>query len=106
LARFGEQILLSVRFGAWSEVSDPEQAANWARFWRAEIQGYLHAYRAVTGVDLTLEPVNATVPSVLLRNRLAQQRLGRQEGWPALGAVPQWLSKIQSTSGRPRGEYQ
>ncbi len=31
---------------------EPEQAANWARYWRPEVQGYIHAYRAVTGVDL------------------------------------------------------
>ena len=53
LAMFGEQVLLSIRYGAWSDVNDPVQAANWARFWRPEIQGYIHAYRAVTGVDLT-----------------------------------------------------
>ena len=33
-------------------VNEPEQAANWARYWRSEMQGYIHAYRAVTGVDL------------------------------------------------------
>src|SRR5262249_59028293 len=38
LGVFGEQILLSVRFGAWSTVHDPAQAANWARYWRPEIQ--------------------------------------------------------------------
>ena len=55
LGEFGEQILLSIRFGDWSDVNDPLQAANWARFWRPEIQGYIHAYRAVTGVDLTAD---------------------------------------------------
>jgi hypothetical protein len=55
LAVYGEQILLSVRYGVWS--SDPapaatDQAANWARYWRPEIQAYIDAYRAVTGVDL------------------------------------------------------
>ena len=74
LAMFGEQILLSVRYGAWSDVNDPVQAANWARFWRSAIQGYIHAYRAVTGVDLTLESVDFTLPSVHLRKRLARQR--------------------------------
>jgi hypothetical protein len=73
LGYFGEQVLLSVRFGHWIDVTNPAQAANWARFWRAEIQGYIHAYRAVTGVDLTLEPVDSTLPSVLLRRRLAAQ---------------------------------
>ncbi len=81
LGVFGERILLSIRFGAWSTVNDPVQAANWARFWRAEIQGYTHAYRAVTGVDLTTEVTDvrqATTrylqPSIHLRNRLTLQR--------------------------------
>jgi hypothetical protein len=76
LGVFGEQVLLSVRFGAWSDENDPARAANWARYWRPEIQGYIHAYRAVTGVDLTAEPVDATLPSVHLRQRLAGQKRG------------------------------
>lgn len=67
LAVFGEQILLSVRYGDWSNVVDHEQAKNWARYWKPEIQGYIHAYRAVTGVDLTSEPVDSTPPSVHLK---------------------------------------
>ena len=74
LGMFGERLLLSVRFGDWVDVNEPDQAKNWARFWRAEIQGYIHAYRAVTGVDVSIEPVNATLPSVLLRERVAQQQ--------------------------------
>lgn len=53
LAAFGEQLLLSIRFGAWTEVIEADRAGNWARYWRPEIQGYVHAYGAVTGVDLT-----------------------------------------------------
>ena len=53
LAVFGEQMLLSIRFGDWSVVNDATQAGNWARYWRPEIQWYIHAYRAVTGVDLS-----------------------------------------------------
>jgi hypothetical protein len=52
LAVWGERLLLSVRFADWNSATAP-QALVWARFWRAEIQGYIHAYRAVTGVDLT-----------------------------------------------------
>jgi len=74
LARYGEQILLGVRYGDWTNISDPQSAANWTRYWRAEIQGYIHAYRAVTGVDLAVEPVDTTPPSVLLRERLVDQR--------------------------------
>lgn len=55
LAVYGEQLLLSVRYGAWSDVDDSEQAAIWARFWRPQIQGYIHAYRTATGVELTAE---------------------------------------------------
>ena len=40
-----------------------------------EIQGYLHAYRAVTGVDLTNpDTVDHTMPAVHLQKRLAMQR--------------------------------
>lgn len=79
LAMFGEQLLLSIRYGHWSDVYEPVQAHNWARFWRPQAQGYIHAYRAVSGVDLSAEIANpqleATLPSVLLRQRLdAQQR--------------------------------
>jgi hypothetical protein len=83
LAVHGEQIILSIRYGNWSQVNDAAAATNWARFWRPEIQRYIHAYRAVTGVDLTLEMVDAgradqryLQPSEHLRNRLAQQRSG------------------------------
>ena len=77
LATFGEQILLSIRYGAWSDVNDPYQGSNWARYWRAEIQGYMHAYRSVTGVDLSVDVTNARIdasmPSVHLVRRLADQ---------------------------------
>jgi hypothetical protein len=53
LAVYGEQLLLSIRYGNWSEVTNPDQAANWARFWRQEVQGYIHAYQTVRGVDLS-----------------------------------------------------
>jgi hypothetical protein len=78
LGVFGEPILLSVRYGAWSTIFDPNHAANWARYWRPEVQGYQHAYRAVTGVELRAAGTpDATPPSVHLRNRLAAQGRGR-----------------------------
>jgi hypothetical protein len=80
LGVFGEQALLSIRYGHWNDVNDPASAANWARFWRPEIQGYIQAYRAVTGVDLMSDITDmrdATQrylpPSVHLRNRLQVQ---------------------------------
>ena len=84
LAVFGEQIVLSIRFGNWSNVFDREQAGNWARYWRQEVQWYIHAYQSVTGVDLSadtadvrqaqLPPDRFTQPAFLLRDRLAEQR--------------------------------
>ncbi|MEU7486924.1 hypothetical protein [Streptomyces sp. NPDC042319] len=77
LGQFGEQLLLSVRFGNWNAVIDRSQAAQWARYWRTEIQGYVHAYRSVTGVDLGVERTDAridvTMPAIHLRRRLADQ---------------------------------
>jgi hypothetical protein len=70
LGVFGEQILLSVRYGTWAKEIRPEAAANWCRYWRPEIQGYVHAYRAVTGADLR-QGVEATMPGVLLQRRLS-----------------------------------
>jgi hypothetical protein len=87
LGVFGEKILLSIRYGAWGTVDDPVQAVNWARFWRAEIQGYTHSYRGVTGVDLTSEVADARQaaersmqPSLHLVRRLAMQRRDGSRG--------------------------
>lgn len=85
LSIFGEQILLAIRFGAWSNVILPQQAANWARYWRPEIQGYIHAYRAATGVDISAPPpadakeasTRFAPPSIHLANRLAAQQRKR-----------------------------
>ena len=75
LGVYGEQILLSIRYGDWIDVNDEDSAKNWARYWRPEIQAYLHAYRAATGVDLTNpDTVDATVPAVLLQKRLLTQQ--------------------------------
>lgn len=79
LGVYGEQILLSIRFGAWVSTDDQAQAKNWARYWKPEIQSYLHAYRAVTGVDLTGEVtqaqrVDATLPAIHLRRRHAARQ--------------------------------
>jgi hypothetical protein len=75
LGAYGEQLLLSVRYGDWIDVNDEDAAKNWARYWRPELQGYLHAYRAVTGIELTNpDTVDATMPAVHLQKRLAMQQ--------------------------------
>jgi hypothetical protein len=92
LGVFGEQLLLGIRYGNWNSVIQSGQAANWVRYWRAEIQGYIHAYRAVTGVDLTLEPVDSTMPAVHLRRRLAEQ-LGTRAPKPLGGRIAAQLTR-------------
>ncbi|MBC8085531.1 MAG: hypothetical protein H7Z21_20220, partial [Hymenobacter sp.] len=56
LGTFGEQLLLSIRFGSWNGPTvGATNAANWAHYWREEIQRYIHAYKAVTGIDLATD---------------------------------------------------
>ena len=70
LAVYGEQLLLSIRYADWIGVSDEDPAKNWARFWKSEVIGYLHAYQAVTGVDLA-GTADTTPPAFLLQRRVA-----------------------------------
>src|SRR5438552_984109 len=65
LAIFGEQIILGIRYGNWNSVYEPVHAVNWARYWRPQVQGYLHAYRSVTGVDLSIDVTNARIDSTM-----------------------------------------
>lgn len=86
LAVAAEPILLSIRFGDWSNVVDQAQARNWARYWRQEVQTYIHAYHVVTGVDLSADAPHAPTsqnaadrfaqPASLLDARPAEQRRG------------------------------
>jgi hypothetical protein len=78
LGVYGEQLLLSIRYADWIHVNDENAAKNWARYWRPEIQGYLHAYRAVTGIDIPSgSPVDATLPAIHLQKRMALQQQQR-----------------------------
>lgn len=77
LGVYGEQIVLSIRYGDWIADINEDHAKNWARFFRSDIQAYLHAYRAATGVDLTNpDTVDATLPAIHLQKRLAIQQQG------------------------------
>ena len=73
LGVYGEQLLLSIRYGDWNNVIDPNSAKNWARRWRPEIQQYVHSYRAATGVDLIVR-ADASMPAGLLARRVSAQR--------------------------------
>jgi hypothetical protein len=93
LAIYGEQILLSIRYGDWSDTAlDQDHAKVWARYWRPEIQGYIHAYLAATGVDLSEDivdfrgaPARYVQPSTLLQNRVSTQ--GRRAELPSTPAA-------------------
>jgi len=102
LAVFGEQLLLSIRYGDWSNVTDRQQAANWSRAWRQEAQWYIHAYQSVTGVDLSADMADvrqaeqararALPPAFHLQRRLTEQRRA------GVGASRQPMAQ---PSGRP-----
>src|ERR1700733_1956219 len=77
LGVYGEQIVLSIRYGDWIADINEDHAKNWARFFRSDIQAYLHSYRAATGIDLTNpDTVDATLPAIHLQKRLAIQQQG------------------------------
>ncbi len=81
LAVTGERILLSIRYGDWSDIENIEdQAKTWARSNKPEIQRYIHGYRTVTGVDLAGDIIDTRdaaarylQPSVLIQRRLMEQ---------------------------------
>jgi hypothetical protein len=81
LAVTGERILLSIRYGDWSDIENIEdQARNWARSCKPEIQRYIYAYQTVTGIDLSADIVDSRdaatrylQPSALLQRRLTEQ---------------------------------
>jgi len=85
LGVYGEQILLSVRYGDWiDDTVNQANAYNWALSWRPEIQSYIHSYRAVTGVDLSNEVTDANAaaqrfvqPAIHQMRRIGLQLPGR-----------------------------
>jgi hypothetical protein len=75
LGVYGEQLLLSIRYGDWIDVENEDNAKNWARYHKDILYGYWHAYRAATGVDLTNpDAVDMTLPAIRLQRRLAMQQ--------------------------------
>jgi hypothetical protein len=81
LARSGERILLSIRYGTWNE-AEQDDARSWLRYWRDDVQRYIHAYYTATGVNLSDDVVEVRnrgdarylQPSYHLRNRLLSSR--------------------------------
>lgn len=97
LAQFGEQLLLSIRYSNWMSVTDQNSAKRWARKWRAQVQGYTHAYQAVTGVNLAAADPDTRKdlqPSLLLKQRMPN--VGRETTPEALS----WEPPQQNEYGR------
>src|SRR5262249_43244448 len=81
LGVYGERLILSIRHYGWMKTNDQEVARTWARFFRPEVQSYIHAYRAATGADLgAFDYADTTMPSELLRRRLAEKSGGAVPG--------------------------
>jgi hypothetical protein len=80
LAITSEILVQSVRHGGWANQNDAGVARTWAVLFRPYAQVYLHAYRAVTGVELTSDSGNprhallrAAPPAEHLERRYLQQ---------------------------------
>ncbi|MFD2784421.1 hypothetical protein [Hymenobacter rubripertinctus] len=102
LGAFGEQLLLSIRYGSWNDPTiGASNAANWAHYWREEIQRYIHAYKAVTGVDIASDIVDARVVLPASEDRY-QQPGALIERQAALQAASQQRNR-QLSSGAPIG---
>lgn len=71
LAVLGERLLLSIRYGEWNDDNITEtEVHNWALSYKEEIQLYCHAYRSLTGVDLTrTDKFDVSQPVALIEAR-------------------------------------
>lgn len=81
LAIHGEKLLLSIRYGDWSDANMPAvNAANWALAFRDSVQKYMHGLRTVAGVDLTADAaeINSSIrniqPAILIQRRVLEER--------------------------------
>lgn len=75
LARSGENLILSIRHGAWNKPEiTADNADNWAVAHRQIAQEYMYSYRAAAGIDLTdKDQVDDAAPSVHLVKQLEKQ---------------------------------
>jgi hypothetical protein len=96
LAQYGEQILLTLRYGNWSRINDAGTAAAWADRWRPAIQSYVHHYRRVTGVDLGADVLEGreaqdryAQPGALIIRRVTEQRGVPLPAPVSLAALPE-----------------
>ncbi|MBL8016627.1 MAG: hypothetical protein JNK43_05095 [Ignavibacteria bacterium] len=75
LGKYGEQLLLSIRYDNWSEIDDAAAAGSWAVFWRNEVQQYIHSYFAATGVDLSIDSLGNNADKFMLPSIMLQKKI-------------------------------
>ncbi len=75
LGKYGEQLLLSIRYDNWSEIDDAAAAGSWAVFWRNEVQQYIHSYFAATGVDLSIDSLGNNADKYMLPSIMLQKKI-------------------------------
>ena len=84
LAIFGEQIILSIRWISWTQVTNRNIARAWAIEFRDAIQRYIHCYHAVTDVDLSLMNYaganndRALMPALLIQRKAQGDMMRRR----------------------------
>jgi hypothetical protein len=112
LAVTGERILLSIRYGDWSDIENIEdQAKTWARSCKPEIQRYIYGYKTVSGVDLAADIIDSRdaatrylQPSALLLRRLRDQMSAMRVGGPT---APELVAaRVSARVQLPRPERQ
>jgi hypothetical protein len=83
LAEYGEKLLLLARYHYWPGVGDDISVKDIIRQAKPQVLGFISAYRAVAGLDLTNpDAIGATIPAVDLQGRLAVQ--GAQPHAPSM----------------------
>ncbi len=81
LARFGEQVVLSIRWTNWTLQNDRDFAAAWANDWRDAVQRYIHCYQTATGVDIGVDTfeqsgsAKATMPALLIQQKFQREKM-------------------------------
>jgi hypothetical protein len=81
LAKFGEQLILSIRWTNWTVQNDRDFAAAWATNWRDAVQRYIHCYQTVTGVDIGVDSyeqsgnAKATMPAILIEQKYQREKM-------------------------------
>jgi hypothetical protein len=103
LAVHGEQLLLSARFTRWSEIEDANLAGAWARLFRSQVQGYIQAYRTVSGVDLAAQ-ATTTQQRELITTQPSKLLAERMNGRKPVTALPPVAAQMPKTFRERRAE--